>query len=321
LAMDGTADDSVADSFKNVPFTKPEFWLQFPTAGIKIAINCVVAFILFGIFYLVVSVLLRFIKSFLNSPKFHLRHDLTRAVTTSLKILIWVQLVPIIVTQIGIPVDSIITVIGAITLGLGMAFRPVIENFVAGAMLITLDSFQDGDVVDVAGVKGVITSTHISYTKMEEPDGSVVFIPNMGIYKKSMQNFSAKGRVRLDTDFTLEPSISTSRLVLARKVLVEAVARLEKVLKDPAPVMVIKDITEHGVVVRARYWIDPKHYFVAGFAVNEAVREAFLENNINFAQLHYLTPTKAHVGHLSTHQGDAHESDANDAMVAAAAMS
>lgn len=131
------SDDSYDDdSDDEIPFAKKKFWISYATTAMDVTVNVVVAAILFLIFYLTIWVICKTIRKTLA---YHSKHaakpldaQLVAFVITAIKLLLWIQIVPILVNQVGIAVDSVIAVLGAITVGIGLSLRATAENFVAG---------------------------------------------------------------------------------------------------------------------------------------------------------------------------------------------
>lgn len=228
----------------------------------------------------------------------------------ALRIFVWIQVIPIVVAQTGLPMDSIITVIGAVVVGLGMALRPTVENFISGGMLHWFHGFDLGNVVALGGgITGVVTQISMAFVTLERSDGETVFIPNNKVYSNAIRNFSKRGQMRLDVDFPLAVTTSSTELRKARKVMLQALKDVDRVLPDPAPKVVIEDISEYKVVVSARPWVLPEHYFSSRPILNEVLREALLENGIKLANRTLQIPGEEDREGLDDVQEDDQEGD------------
>jgi len=320
LAMDTTTEPKDGEVW--IPFTKASWWSQFPAGAIKAAVGCAVGTILVFIFWLAIKVFSRLLLRFLR--KTDLPRDMEDMMIIALRISIWIQVIPIVVAQTGLPMDSTITVVGAVVVGLGMALRPTVENFVSGVVLRWQDGFDLGSVVCLGGsIKGVVTQIRMTFVTLEQSDGETVFIPNNKVYSNAIRNFSKRGQMRLDVDFPLAVTTSSAELRKARKVMLQALKDVDRVLPDPAPKVVIEDISEYKVVVSARPWVLPEHYLSSRPIVNEVLREALLENGIKLANRTLQIPGEEDREGLDDVHEDDQQGDIEDhiAIVAAAATS
>eukprot|EP00966_Prymnesium_polylepis_P208883 4839346-Prymnesium_polylepis.1 len=103
-------------------------------------------------------------------------------IVATVKVVLWMQIVPILVEQIEIAVDSIVAILGALTVGVGPALKPLAENFVMGAVLTWVRPFKIGDLVEISsGVLGIVQTTSLAYTTVKNPSGQIVHVPNSKI--------------------------------------------------------------------------------------------------------------------------------------------
>ena len=260
----------------DLPFTTFAFWFSYIEGSIDVAVNCLVASVMFLIFYLIVWGISSVLKYVFNRPRAPVDKAVVPFILSALKIVLWVQIVPILVNQIGIAVDSMIAVVSAIALAVGIALRPLVENFVMGLALTILKPFEKENLVLLAGsVKGRVADIAFAYTLIEKPDGASVYVPNSKIFGAPMTNFSRTDKARLDAgSFELAHGCD---LGAARAAISEACSSLEIVLPEPPapPSMVVLDVTQSAVVVAARVWVPAAHMFKADHIVREAVLEAF----------------------------------------------
>ena len=108
----------------SIPFLELDFWMTYMLAAIDIAINLLVSLLLFVIFYMIVSCGIRVAK--VLSAK--MDKDVVPFILSSLKAVLWIQIIPIIIGQIGIDTKSMLAVISAVALSVGIALRPLVEN-------------------------------------------------------------------------------------------------------------------------------------------------------------------------------------------------
>ena len=131
---------------------------------------------------------------------------------------------------LGVPVTSLLAVLGAAGLAIGLAMKDSLGNFAAGVMLVMFRPFKKGDFVEAGGVSGTVTEVRIFSTILTTPDNKVVIIPNGQIGSGTITNYSANEQRRVDMVFGVGYD---DDLKVARKVLTDLCANHPLVLDDP----------------------------------------------------------------------------------------
>ena len=103
--------------------------------------------------------------------------------------------------QLGVDTTSMIAVLGAAGLAVGLALKDSLQNFAAGVMLIMFRPFKIGDFVEAGGTSGIIEHISIFNTIMKTGDNREVIVPNGQIYADTITNYSAKDTRRIDMVF------------------------------------------------------------------------------------------------------------------------
>ncbi len=104
---------------------------------------------------------------------------------------------------LGIPVTSLLAIVGAAGLAVGLALKDSLGNFAAGVMLVMFRPFVRGDLVEVAGVTGIVQEVHIFNTVLNSLDNKVVIIPNGQISSATITNYSTNATRRVDLVFSV----------------------------------------------------------------------------------------------------------------------
>jgi len=273
----------VEDDEPLIPFSEAKFWSNYLTTGMRVCVNLLVASVLFVIFSFIIWIVSRILRRTLKwQSKVHaaLDEQLIGFLIFGVKIIMWVQIIPILVEQVGIAVDSMIAVLGAITVGVGLSLRNTAENFISGVILTINKPFVVGDLVELLSgkVKGKIHRVGMGWTAVEEPDGSMVYLPNGNVVTAPMVNNTTKGRHRLDVGkFDLAHGVD---LHAARNVIVDAASAQTTVLPDPAPRMLVLDISQSAITVAVRVWVAAEDQLAAPFAIREAVYLHLKRSNV-----------------------------------------
>ena len=160
--------------------------------------------------------------------------------------------------SLGIPVTSLLAILGAAGLAVGLALKDSLGNFAAGVMLILFRPFKQGDFVEVAGVSGSIKEIKIFSTVLTTGDNKLVVIPNGQINASPITNYSALDQRRVDLVFGVGYD---DDLKVARKVLTEICANHPLVLDDPATNIFVLNLGDSSVDFACRPWVNTADYW------------------------------------------------------------
>ncbi|WMS87209.1 mechanosensitive ion channel family protein [Pleionea litopenaei] len=181
-------------------------------------------------------------------------------------------------TQLGVATTSLVALIGAAGLAVGLALKDSLQNFASGVMLIMFKPFKAGDFVEAAGVTGVVEKIAIFSTIMRTGDNKEIIVPNGAIYGGTITNFSARPTRRVDMVFGIGygDDIKKTKEVLAR-----ILAEDERILKDPAPVIAVSELGDSSVNFIVRPWVNSADYWNVYWDTHEKVKLTFDEEGIS----------------------------------------
>ena len=179
---------------------------------------------------------------------------------------------------IGVPTTSLLTVVGAVGLGIGLALQNSLSNIASGVMLAMLRPFRAGDEVQVAGLNGVVDQVRIFQTLLRTFDNRVIILPNSLITTAPITNFTARDRRRIDLTIGIgyDDDIRT-----ARETLISAATANPRVLPDPAPEVMVSALAESTVNVVLRAWVATRDYAAVKSELLEAARTALGERGVS----------------------------------------
>ena len=175
-------------------------------------------------------------------------------------------------SQLGLNTTSLVALVGAAGLAIGLALKDSLAHFAAGVMLIVFRPFKLGDFVEVGGVSGSVDKISIFSTRLKTPDNKVVTVPNGNIFGNTMTNYSEESTRRID----LVVSISYgSDLLKAKHLLDEIVGSHDKVLKDPAYRIAVSELAESSVNFIVRPWVNAEDFWAVRFDLLETIKLRF----------------------------------------------
>jgi len=196
---------------------------------------------------------------------------LTRATLTAFVIIATIS-------QVGVETTSFVAVIGAAGLAVGLALQGSLSNFAAGVMLMIFRPIKVNQFIEAAGTMGVVDSIGIFVTVLTSPDNKVIYIPNSSLFGSTITNYSEKELRRVDMVFGIG---YTDDIDKAKSAINDVLNSNEKVLKDPAPMIVVSELADSSVNFAVRPWCKGEHYWDVYFEVHEGIKKKFDELNIS----------------------------------------
>jgi small conductance mechanosensitive channel len=180
--------------------------------------------------------------------------------------------------QLGIQTASFVAVIGAAGLAIGFALQGSLANLAAGVMLIIFKPVKVGDYIEGGGASGNVEAVGIFITTLLTPDNKVVYIPNSTLTGGNITNYSAMDKRRVDMVFGIGYSDDIDK---AKNVIQSVLNSDSRVLKDPAPQVVVFDLADSSVNFNVRPWVNTSDYWGVYFDTTEQIKKKFDEQKIS----------------------------------------
>jgi small conductance mechanosensitive channel len=179
--------------------------------------------------------------------------------------------------RFGVETTSVVAVIGAATLAIGLALQGTLSNVAAGVMLILFRPYRIGDFVEVAGASGAIDDVGLFTTTVRTVDGVVVTLPNGLCWGAPIRNFSSLPNRRIELRFGVSYEMP---LDLALEVVEDVIAAETRILPDPKPLVRVNALGDTAVELIAHAWTKNADWFLTRLDLIKAVKEAFDEAGI-----------------------------------------
>ena len=202
--------------------------------------------------------------------------------------------------QLGIQTTSFIAILGAAGLAVGLALQGSLSNFAAGFLLIIFRPFKVGDLVEAAGVFGVVEAIQIFTTQLKTPDNKTVIIPNAKLTDDNIVNWTVKGTRRVDMVFGIGYDDDIDK---ARSLMAEIIAEDSRILEAPAPQISVSELADSSVNFVVRPWVKVEDYWGVHFDLTEKIKKAFDANGVSI-------PFPQRDVHLYQHGGEVQEKSA-----------
>ncbi len=183
------------------------------------------------------------------------------------------------ITRLGVQTTSIIAIMGAAGLAVGLALQGSLSNFASGVLIILFKPYRVGDFVEAAGVSGSIDSVQIFNTVLQTSDNKRVVVPNSQITNGVITNFSANDTRRLDLTFGVAYADDVDKV---RNLLQSIAANCQYVLPEPEPLVALHTLADSSVNFVVRPWVKTADYWKAHFEITETVKKRFDAEGISF---------------------------------------
>ena len=182
------------------------------------------------------------------------------------------------IDSLGVNVTSLLAIVGAAGLAIGLAMKDSLSNFAAGVMLIVLRPFKTGDYITAGGTSGVVDQIDLFATIMHTPDNQRIIVPNSAIMGDNITNTSALPTRRLDLVFGISYDDNIGQ---ARDIVMELLNADERVLADPAPSVLVGELGDSSVNINVRPWVNSGDYWPLRAHLLETVKVRFDEAGIS----------------------------------------
>jgi len=195
-------------------------------------------------------------------------------------------------SQLGVDTTSMVALIAAAGLAIGLSLQGSLQNFAAGVLIIMLRPFNKGNFVEVGSSMGTVETINIFNTTLRTPDNRLVIIPNSNIIGGPITNFSAMETRRVDMVFSIGYD---DDLRQAKQLLEEILAADARVLKEPAPVVALSELGASSVDFICRPWVKASDFWPVKWDITTQVKLRFDEAGLTipYAQMDVHLHTQA----------------------------
>ncbi|PMH43872.1 mechanosensitive ion channel protein [Vibrio sp. 10N.286.49.B3] len=173
--------------------------------------------------------------------------------------------------RIGVQTASVVAVIGAAGLAIGLALQGSLSNFAAGVLIVAFRPFKSGDYVEVGGVAGSVESIQIFQTVLTTPDNKMVVVPNGGVIGSPITNYSRHATRRIDHVIGVSYKADLKK---TKEVITRVLAEDSRILTTPAPTIGVVALADSSVNFVVRPWVKTAEYWDVYFSSLQEIKEA-----------------------------------------------
>jgi small-conductance mechanosensitive channel len=257
-----------AQTLNTIPTTASAIW-PLVLSG---AVNVIIAVVILGAGLLISRWTYRFIHNGLERARFvdptlkPLLSNVARYSVIAITVIAVLQ-------QFGVQTTSLIAVLGATGLALGLALQGTLSNVAAGVMLLALRPFRAGDNVVFGDTSGTVREVGLFRTILISANGEFISVPNVLIFAGTIVNQSSEGTRRVEFKVLIDSAADIGR---AQQVGLAALHADERVLKSPVPAVVIDKLSETAVQLSIQAWTMTRSYTAAMSDLQKNVRAAIV---------------------------------------------
>lgn len=240
--------------------------------------NVISAIVIFVICHIVIKYLMGPVERVLDKLKVDM--TLRGFLRTVIKVVFNFVAVCIVAESIGIPIASLLAVLGMLGLAVSLSVQGALSNLANGIMLLITKPFKAGDYISAAGIEGTVKEITMLCTKIITVDNKDIFVPNSEIAGGKITNFSSEPLRRVDV--VVRAGYSND-IATVKKALTEAVAATANTLSDPEPFVRLSGYKEYAVEYTIRVWAEGANYWGVYFDLLENISKAYAANGVNGA--------------------------------------
>lgn len=205
----------------------------------------------------------------------------------------WVILLMVLTAVLGlfgIEATSLVAVLGAATLAIGLALQGTLSDLAAGFMIILFRPYKNGQYVDIGGTAGTVVDINLFITELVTPDNVQIILPNGQAWGSVVTNYSHHATRRCDFTFGIDYGDDADT---AMGIILDLARADERVFDEPEPWARVTNLGDSSVDIGVRLWCDAGDYWNLKFEMTKAVKEAFDKGGISIPYPHSVEIQKA----------------------------
>ncbi len=182
------------------------------------------------------------------------------------------------IDSLGVNVTSLMAIMAAAGLAIGLALKDSLSNFAAGVMIIIFRPFSTGDYITAGGTSGTVDEIGLFATLMHTGDNKRIIVPNNAIISGNIINTSTYSTRRLDLIFGIGYDDDIGQ---ARDIIMKILNADERILKDPAAAVTVGELAESSINLKVRPWVNADDYWALRADLLEGIKASFDEAGIS----------------------------------------
>lgn len=245
--------------------------------GVEAGKSILIAIIIYFVGKALISLINRMLRGVME------RKNVDPAIQTFLRslvnILLMILLAISVVSALGVNTTSFAALLASAGVAVGMALSGNLQNLAGGIVILLFRPFKVGDYIEAQGTGGTVSEIQIFHTILTTPDNKKIYLPNGALSSGNITNYSKEPLRRVDFSVAVEYGEDIDKV---RKALSDILSMDERVLQEPAPVIVLGSLADSSVNMTVRVWVKSENYWSVYFETNEKIYNEFNRLGINF---------------------------------------
>lgn len=190
----------------------------------------------------------------------------------ALRVILWLLTVCIVLDYMGVPMTSLVALLGVLGLAVSLAIQGTLSNLAGGLQILVSKPFKAGDYVEAGGVGGTVKEVGLAYTKLATVDNKVISVPNGQISGEKITNYSTAEQRRVDLVFGVSYHAPPERVIACIR---DVIAAHPKALPQPEPFVRMSALKDSAIEYTLRVWCANGDYWDLYFDLLEQIKAAF----------------------------------------------
>ncbi len=246
------------------------------TTGLDLGLNLLAALVIFYVGRTIARMLTKGVRRLMEKQA--VDPILVSFVTSLLQWGLMAFVIIAAITKLGVQTASLVALIGAAGLAVGLALQGSLANFAAGVLIVLFRPYRVGDWVEAAGVAGSVVQVQVLTTILNTADNKQIIIPNGQIMSSIITNYNANNTRRVDLVIGVSYGDDIDKV---RNTIRDVVQADSRVLRNPECQIAVSELGESSVNFVVRPWINAADYWDVKFDLTEAIKKRFDEDGIS----------------------------------------
>ncbi len=252
-------------------------WVTVRMAGLDFGMKVLIALVIFFVGRMIARLVTKGLHNVMQSQKVDKILE-----TFVCNLAYWALMIFVIIAainQIGVQTTSLIAIMAAAGLAIGLALQGSLANFASGVLIVMFRPYRVGDFVEAAGIAGVVLQVQILTTILKTGDNKQIIVPNGQIMNSIITNFSANDTRRVEMTVGVSYDDDLDKV---RSTIQDLVNADERILKDPECLIAVSELADSSVNFTVRPWVNTADYSGVKFDLTEAIKKRFDKEGISF---------------------------------------
>lgn len=207
-----------------------------------------------------------------TEKKLKLDGTLSLVFAKMVRITIFAITVIMVLNQFGVTTTTLVALLGAAGLAVGLALQGALSNVAAGVVLLSLRPFKVGDFIECGSLMGIVDEIGLFVTRMHTVDNIAMSVPNSQLWGSEIKNYTTNDTRRMDMVFSISYSDDMDK---AMQIVKQVIEEDDRFLKDPEPLVAVAELGDSSVNIFARPWVKRTDFWFAKLDFTKKVKQRF----------------------------------------------